>query len=72
MDMARNVTLIRKCRQIVEMDDIANRLLDVGSRIVDDGMNRDVMVNASHLEDIMVTMCSELRRLCAEPYGDVP
>jgi len=70
--MARNATLIQKCRQIVEMDDIAARLREIGSRIIDDGMNQDVMVNASHLDDIMVTMCSELRRMCTELYGDAP
>jgi hypothetical protein len=68
--MATNATLIRKAREIIKMDDIQEALRALGRTIVDDRLNQDIMINASHLDDIMVTMCSDLRRLCAEPYGD--
>lgn len=68
--MATNATLIRQMRLIVQMDDVQAKLRETGAYIVDDGLNQDVMITASRLDDIMVTMCTEMRRLCAEPYGD--
>lgn len=68
--MATNGILIAQARKIVEMGQIATKLRALGATIPDQGMNQDVMVQASHLDDIMVTMCSDLRRLCAEPYGN--
>lgn len=68
--MATNATLIRQMRLIVQMDDVQAKLRETGAYIVDDGLNQDVMITASHVDDIMVTMCTEMRRLCAEPYGD--
>lgn len=67
--MATNGILIAQARKTVEMDLIATKLRALGATIPAEGMNQDIMVQASHLDDIMVTMCSELRRLCAEPYG---
>lgn len=68
--MATNATLIRQMRLITQMDDVQTKLRETGSYIVDKGNHQDVMQTASRVDDIMVTMCSELRRLCAEPYGD--
>lgn len=68
--MATNATLIRHMRRIIEMDDAQRKICETGSYIIDEGMHQDIMQTASHIDNIMVTMCTELRRLCAEPYGD--
>lgn len=68
--MATNGILIAQARKIVEMDQIATKLRGLGSSMGLGDMRQDIMVQASHLDDIMVTMCDELRRLCAEPYGN--
>ncbi len=68
--MATNARLIQEMRKIVKLEDAAQSVRDVAMTIVDQGMHDDIMINASHLDDVLVTMCSELRRLCAEPYGD--
>ena len=68
--MATNATLIRGMRRIIEMDDAQRKIRETGSYIIDEDMHQDIMQTASHIDNIMVTMCTELRRLCAEPYGD--
>ena len=68
--MATNATLIRHMRRIIEMDDAQRKICETVSYIIDEGMHQDIMQTASHIDNIMVTMCTELRRLCAEPYGD--
>lgn len=68
--MATNATLIIAARKLVTLHDIATSLRELASTVVDDAMHHDLAINASHLDDILVTMCSDIRRACQEPYGD--
>jgi hypothetical protein len=68
--MATNATLIHKMRQIIQLEDAAQAVRNCGWSASEQTMHNDIMINASHLDDVLVTMCTELRRLCAEPYGD--
>ena len=67
--MPTNAQLIDAINKIHTLNDIAAQLRALGSTIPETAMHHDIMVQASHLDDIMVTMCSNIRRLCAEPYG---
>jgi hypothetical protein len=67
--MPTNAQLIDAINKIHTLNDIATQLRALGSTIPETAMHHYIMVQASRLDDIMVTMCSNLRRLCAEPYG---
>lgn len=69
--MATNAILLTQARKIIAMDGIATGLRSLGATIGHSDMYHEVMVRASQLDDILVTMCTDLRRMCAEPYGDV-
>ncbi len=68
--MATNARLIQEMRKIVTLADAANKIEEIGNLIVADAMNARVMNSAGKLDAIVNSMCDELRRLCAEPYGD--
>lgn len=65
-----NAELIKLARQITDLHAAQTLVREVGITIVDQGRRDSVMQSMHRIGDDLVTMCSDMRRLCQEPYGD--
>lgn len=68
--MATNSTMIKAARRLAELNDHAMNFRKFAAMITHEGLRQDATQQASQIDNMMVTLCNELRRLAREPYGD--
>lgn len=67
--MALNRDVIELCRRISGMAEMAQQYRNLAAPLPKGQARDDLFRQASAIDDEMCAECSELRRLCREPYG---